>query len=51
MGRIAELLGAECLLTGNTFTGNLGAAVPAVPVWKDAAAVTLEDRANTVEGF
>jgi len=51
MGRIAELLGGDCILIGNTFTGELENRIAVVPVWKDASVVTLDESANIVQGF
>ncbi len=51
IGRAAELLGTNCILTDNTFSGELSGNSSVNPVWKDAAAVTIEDAGNKVNGF
>ena len=51
MGRIAELLGAECFFSGNTFTGELDGKAHSDAIWKDSKVKTLEETGNTVIGF
>jgi hypothetical protein len=52
LGRIAEIVGARCRITDNEFDAELEKkGIGATAVWKNTAAVTLEESGNNFSGF
>lgn len=52
LGRIAELVGSNARITGNTYTGEFDGRLRASsPVWSDRDTLLIEDKENFSEGF